>query len=68
MSEINWQQKRNVYRNTETEELFVEVPGGMLELDDYTDEGGFATHRSLCEPLVLVGQFTNAQMSNGLDI
>lgn len=64
MNNIDWQQKRRVHRDVENEEFYVEVDLGFMLLDDYV-EGGPVVPRTMTPCLEFVGQFTNAQISNG---
>lgn len=51
---------RTVYRNTATLELYVEVPGGLIDALDYVADGGRVWHRGLIEPLEELGRMTDA--------
>lgn len=57
---------RRVYRTADGE-LYVEVPGGLLEAYQYVDEGGFAIHAGQLEPLELLGHFTDAAIVKLVD-
>lgn len=51
---------RAVYRDTTTDEVYVEVPGGLMDVLDYVDEGGLTWHVGQLGALELVGRMTDA--------
>lgn len=64
MSNIDWNQKRNVFRNTETGEFYVQVGPWYMLAEDYV-EGGRVEREAEVQPLERVGLFTNVQIQNG---
>jgi hypothetical protein len=60
--QINWQQKRNVFINADGE-FYVGVYRGWMAMEDYVGEGGPTYHAVEIGDLTLVGEFTNAEIS-----
>lgn len=64
MSDINWQQTRNVFEDRNGE-LWVQVETGYMLLDEYIEGGTVYSILQIDGPLEMHGRFSNAQISNG---
>lgn len=63
---INWQQKRQVFFDSESGEYWVKVPMGFMLDSDYIDGGTVeAPFRMADKKLEDLGKFTNAQINRG---
>lgn len=64
MSDIDWGQKRQVYKDAEGD-YYVKVETGYMEMTDYREGGRVLSALEMdVKGMLFVGQFTNAEIDN----
>ena len=57
--------RRKVYRDSEGD-VWVALPGGYMELSEYVEYGGYLFNG--LPPLTYIGTFTDAELSEGIEV